>query len=190
VEDHEGYDEADQDQEQEEHPECQQDELVPAKSLRRHDRGSLARDRFSSLIGPLRAIPSALSARLSGRWVPTSGRHVRRHASMVSSQVEVRTWSGSQRQAHWSRLRQGRAGQCDTLRMSMLVGLALATIVWLVLWAAYFLVAALIDEDVNHWDWPHEDGPGFAAYMRMLGVSGVAAFASAAIPTALILWLA
>lgn len=73
--------------------------------------------------------------------------------------------------------------------MWMIAGLVLATIVGFVLWAAYFVVALLIDEDLNHWDWPGDNGPGFAANLRMVVVSGIAAVLSVGVPTALILWL-
>lgn len=43
----------------------------------------------------------------------------------------------------------------------MEVALALAIVVAAVgLSAVLFVAAALIDEDVNHWEWPHDGGPG------------------------------
>jgi len=47
----------------------------------------------------------------------------------------------------------------------------------LVLAFAIFLFVSLLDEDVNHWDWPSDNGPGRAWNLRWIVLSITAAAA-------------
>jgi hypothetical protein len=40
------------------------------------------------------------------------------------------------------------------------LAVAVAAVAAVGLSAALFIAAALLDEDVNHWSWPHDSGPG------------------------------
>ena len=44
-----------------------------------------------------------------------------------------------------------------------------------VLWLLLFVAAALVDEDVNHWNWPSDGGPGSLVTLRMAVLSGLLA---------------
>lgn len=54
---------------------------------------------------------------------------------------------------------------------------------YLVCWAVCFAFGLWLDEDVNHWDWPTDNGPGARVTAKIAAVS--AAFA--ALPLALLL---
>jgi hypothetical protein len=64
-------------------------------------------------------------------------------------------------------------------------GLILAAGCFLLLWFLGYFVALLIDEDLNHWDWPKDDGPGLIANVRMASLTGLIA----AMPVGLV-WFA
>lgn len=62
----------------------------------------------------------------------------------------------------------------------------LAGVVFTACWFAFFVASLLVDEDVNHWNWPTDGGPGLLTNLRMLLLSGLAAAAPAAATWALI----
>jgi hypothetical protein len=49
----------------------------------------------------------------------------------------------------------------------------IAAVAFAVLWFLLFLFASLVDEDVNHWNWPSGGGPGVLATIRMATLTGV-----------------
>ena len=56
---------------------------------------------------------------------------------------------------------------------------------WVVATAFVLAFALMAEEDANHWDWPHDTGPGFAVTAKYLAVSALLT----AVPTALVGWL-
>ena len=69
------------------------------------------------------------------------------------------------------------------------IGWAVAAAVFAALWFVFFLGIALIDEDVNHWTWPSDGGPGRSAHLRMLCASGLVALGVVALGVGLVAWL-
>ena len=65
------------------------------------------------------------------------------------------------------------------------MALIVAIAVFVVLWAALFFVALLVDEDVNHWNWPGDGGPGARATALMATWTG----AISGVVAALLWWL-
>ena len=61
----------------------------------------------------------------------------------------------------------------------------LGGLAFLALWLVFFFAAALLDEDVNHWEWPTDTGPGLWANVRMLAASGALAALLVGVP----MWL-
>ena len=63
-------------------------------------------------------------------------------------------------------------------------GLVRALAAFAVLWFILFMAGLLMDEDVNHWDWPTDTGPGRRVEARIAGVAALLA----AVPCALVYW--
>jgi predicted secreted protein len=57
----------------------------------------------------------------------------------------------------------------------VVVAVVIAAVGFTVLWLVLFLGVALVDEDVNHWNWPSDGGPGALVTARMAILTGLIA---------------
>ncbi len=74
------------------------------------------------------------------------------------------------------RLVAGTGSRCSRSEVDTVRVVAIG-VTYLILWVICFVIGLLLDEDVNHWDWPTDSGPGALATGKIAAVAALAAVA-------------